>query len=115
MSFVMCRYQRRQLVQLQQLDGKLTWCDLKELSSNVSCMLLMHNPTDLPVVKSIKRLDINSLVKQQLLAVDSPEPFRVLVNLSMGPQHPALPPPAPTNKVCMQMPNHDGALKLVHS
>lgn len=93
------RYQRQQLVQLQQLDGKLTWCNLKELSANSSCMLMAHNPTCLPVAKTCKRLDSNSLRKQQFLFIDSPEPFRLLTCLSMGPQYTAAPPPPASKKV----------------
>lgn len=93
------RYKRQQLVQLQQLDGKLFWCNLKELSGNSSCMLMAHNPGGLPVVKSVKRLDTCSIQHQQLLLVDSPEPFKLLACISMGPQHLALPPPPAAKQV----------------
>lgn len=86
-----CRFKRQQLLQLQQLDGKLFWCNLKEVAGNSSCMLLAHNPGVLPVVKAAKRLD-TTIQHQQLLLVDSPEPFRLLTCISMGPQHLALPP-----------------------
>ena len=93
------RYQRQQLVQLQQLDGRLVWCDLKELASNCSCMLLAHNPAGLPVVKSAKRLDGASIPRQYLLSVECAEPLRLLSCLWMGPQHTALPPPPVAKKV----------------
>jgi hypothetical protein len=96
---VTCRYQRQQLVQLQQLDGKLVWCDLKELASNCSCMLLAHNPAGLPVVKAAKRLDGCSIPRQYLLSVECAEPVRLLSCLWMGPQHPALPPASTAKKV----------------
>jgi hypothetical protein len=86
-------------VQLQQLDGKLFWCSLKELAGNCSCMLLAHNPGGLSVVKAAKRLDTGCIQHPQLLLVDSPEPFRLLTCLSMGPQHLAMPPPPPATKV----------------
>jgi hypothetical protein len=88
-------------VQLQQLDGKLVWCDLKELASNCSCMLLAHNPVGLPVVKSAKRLDGSSIPRQYLLSVECAEPVRLLSCLCMGPQHPALPPPPVAKKVSL--------------
>lgn len=93
------RYKRQQLVQLQQMDGRLFWCSLKELATNCSCMLLAHNPQSFSVVKSSKHLDTNCIHQQQLLMVDSPEPFKLVACLSMGPQHPALPPPAAAKKV----------------
>jgi hypothetical protein len=95
-----CRYKRQQLVQLQQLDGKLFWCGLRELAANCSCLLLAHNPGAWPVVKAGKRLDTGSIQAQQLLLVDSPEPTRLLVSLGMGPQHAALPLPVPPPQVC---------------
>jgi hypothetical protein len=102
-------------VQLQQLDGKLFWCNLKELAGNSSCMLLAHNPSGLPVVKSAKRLDINSIQHQQLLLVDSPEPFKLLTCISMGPQHPALPPPPAAKKVfVLTGPTAAGRSSLAH-
>eukprot|EP00775_Hariotina_reticulata_P013032 gene13032-13161_t len=61
------KYQRRQMVQLQQLDGKLVWANLQELCSNSRCLLLAHNPSKLPIVKSAKHLDSNGVVRQQLL------------------------------------------------
>lgn len=93
------RYKWQQLVQLQQLDGKLFWCGLKELAGNCSCMLMAHSPTGLPVVKCSKRLDTSCIQPQQLLLVDSPEPFRLITCLGMGPQHLALPPPQPAKRV----------------
>jgi hypothetical protein len=95
------RYKRQQLVQLQQLDGKLFWVQLKELAGNSSCMLLAHNPAGLPVAKIARRLDTSCIQGQQLLLVDSQEPFRLLTCLSMGPQHLALPlPPVPKQVTC---------------
>lgn len=89
-------------MQLQQLDGKLFWVDLKELGPNCSSMLLAHNPSGLPMVRSYKRLDTSSIQPQQLLVVDSPEPCRIITCLSMGPQHAALPEPPAPKKVCVQ-------------
>lgn len=103
MTFGFCcfryRYKRQQLVQLQQLDGKVFWCGLKELVGNCSCMLVMHNPAGAPVVKTCKRLDACSIPQQQLLLVESPEPFKLLACLSMGPQHIPLPPQPATPRV----------------
>jgi hypothetical protein len=100
--FCGCRYKRHQLVQLQQLDGKLFWCNLKELAGNSSCMLLAHNTAGLPVLRTAKRLDTSSIQQQQLLMIDSPEPFKLLTCLSMGPQHLAMPPSPPSKQVCMR-------------
>jgi len=91
-------------VQLHQLDGKLFWCDLKDLAGNCSCMLLAHNPGGLSVVKASKRLDTSCIQQQQLLLVDSPEPFRLVATLSMGPQHLALPAQPATKKVRQRSP-----------
>jgi hypothetical protein len=93
------RYKRQQLVQLQQLDGKRFFVNLKELAPNCSCMLLAHNPAGLQVVKASKRLDTSSIQAPQLLLVDSPEPVRLVACLSMGPQHAPLPPPPAPKQV----------------
>lgn len=98
---MMLRYRRRQMVQLQQLDGKLVWVNLQELCSNSKCLLLAHNPSKLPVVKCTKHLDGNGIARQQLLVVESPEPCQLLVCLSVGP-HQVTPPPTQSRKqVCM--------------
>jgi hypothetical protein len=34
--------------------------------------------------------------------IDSPEPFKLLTCLSMGPQHLAMPPSPPRKQVCMR-------------
>ncbi|KAF8071222.1 GLTP1 [Scenedesmus sp. PABB004] len=93
------RYKRQQLVQLQQLDGRLAWCELSELAGNASCLLLAHNPAGLPVARAAKRLDGAAPPRPQLLFVESPEPVRLIVSLAMAPQHAALLPPPPPKQV----------------
>ena len=87
------RHQRRQLLELQQFDGKRFWVALKELASNAACVLLAGSPALMPHCAQLRRPDALTAPRQQLLMVNSPEPVNLLVSLGMGMQHELRPDP----------------------
>ncbi|GIL93290.1 hypothetical protein Vretimale_15687 [Volvox reticuliferus] len=100
------RYRRRQLLQLQQDDGRLYWVDANEvLSSNAHCALLCQDPSVFATSHQLRRVDTNKLSRVALLYVDSPEPVKLLSSLFTGPQYALMEdPPTPRNVLVISGP-----------
>ncbi|EFJ40819.1 adenylate kinase [Volvox carteri f. nagariensis] len=100
------RYRRRQLLQLQQDDGRLYWVDATEvLGSNAYCALLCQDPSIFATSHQLRRVDTNKLSRVALLYVDSPEPVKLLSSLFTGPQYGLMEdPPTPRNVLVLSGP-----------
>lgn len=87
--------------------------DLRELTGNALCLVLAHHPATLPCVRTTKRLDAAAVPRSLLVAADSPEPLRLLVSLSLAPQHaPVLPLPVNLCIVVLAGPEGSGRASL---
>ncbi|PNH05620.1 Adenylate kinase, chloroplastic [Tetrabaena socialis] len=96
------RYRRRQLLQMQQDDGRTYWVDSKEvLGTNAHCALLCQDPSMFPTSHQLRRVDTGKLSRVALLYVDSPEPVRLLASLFTGPQYGLLEDPQAPHGVLM--------------
>ncbi|GFR43730.1 hypothetical protein Agub_g4841 [Astrephomene gubernaculifera] len=100
------RYRRRQLLLLQQDDGRTYWVDAKEvLGANAHCALLCQDPSLYSTSHQLRRVDTGKLSRVALLYVDSPEPVRLLASLFTGPQYGLLEdPPTPRNVLVLAGP-----------
>ena len=78
-------------MQLLQDDGTRFWVDLLEAGRNAHCLLLAQAPQALAALfppQMLRRADTGQAARTAALLVDSPEPSRVLLSLTLGPQVP---------------------------
>ncbi len=94
-----CRHRRKQLVKLLQADGTTGWVEMHELASNCSCVMLHRDPSTLPHMQQLRRLDSSQVARQHLLKVESQERVQLLVLLAMAPQRMLASAPPPSKQV----------------